>query len=102
MNIEPRALPLAEQIINATGLQLTYPFDDLVFVENNPFLLRFNDKVPSEMYLHFNIDCIKEDALRLEQEMEMKAYKLGISLVKGLTYTMQQKENTEEIELKFG
>lgn len=101
MKIEPRSLPIAEEIIKSTGLQMTYPYDDLVFVEHNPFILRFNNDKPEQFFIHFNKDCYENDKANLLRLMERKAYDLGAQLVTDKNYMLSQKENKQEMELKF-
>ena len=101
MNLGARPLPLAEQIVEATGLKVTYPFDDLVFIEHNPFLLRFDDENFDHIYVHFNVDCHEVDKMQLFDIMEKKAHSLGMKAISTGSYTMQQKEGVEEIEIVF-
>lgn len=101
MKIEPRSLPIAEEIIKATGLQMTYPYDDLVFVEHNAFILRFNEKDPEQFFVHFNRDCFESNKNDLLRVMERRANDLGAVLVNDKLYSLDQKEGTEEMELKF-
>ncbi len=100
MNLTKRNLPNASEIIEATGLTVTYLFDDLIFVEQNPFLLRFNDKNPSQIFIHFNQDCYKKDKTRLHKLMEAKACEFGMEAILCSAYTMVQKDN-DEIEISF-
>jgi len=101
MTIGARPLPQAEEIVAATGLNVTYPFDDLVFVEHNPFLLRFDDDLFNFIYVHFNVDCHEDDKKQLLQTMENKAFELGMKAILASSYTMKQKEGVEEIEIVF-
>lgn len=101
MKIEPRSLPLVEELIKTTGLTMTYPYDDLVFVEHNPFLLRFNDSNINQIFLHFNKDCLLDDKKKILTAIKHKAHKLGVSVIEKGLYNMVQIENTEEIQLKF-
>lgn len=101
MEIGARPLPQAEQIIEATGLKMTYPFDDLVFVEHNPFLLRFNDKNSKEIYIHFNVDCEESKKHELIRDMEVKACKIGMVATVDTNYALEQLDGSEEIQIKF-
>lgn len=101
MKIEPRSLPLAEELIKVVGLQMTYPYDDLVFVEHNPFLLRFNDENPKSIFIHFNQDCIEKDKKEILIKMEYKAFNLGLELSEESKYLMSQKEGSQEFQIEF-
>ncbi len=96
-----RPLPQAEEIVEKTGLKVTYNYDDLIFVEHNAFIAQFNDNKPEQLFIHFNIDCEEEEAKNLLRNMEYKANELGMIVIRGKKYTLEQKDDAEEMELKF-
>lgn len=101
MEIGIRPLPEAEKIISSIGLEMTYPFDDLVFVEHNPFFLRFDDDNAEHIIVHFNKDCVEDEKQKMLRIMQKEASSFGIKLSVELNYMMQQIEGTEEIEIQF-
>lgn len=101
MEIGVRPLPQAEEIIQSTGLKMTYAFEDLVFVEHNPFLIQFDDDNAKQMYVRFNVDCFESDRKSMLNALELKAVQMGMRIIETSKFTMQQKEGTEEIELVF-
>ena len=74
---------------------------DLLFVEHNAFIAQFNDNKPEQLFIHFNIDCEEEEAKNLLRNMEYKANELGMIVIRGKKYTLEQKDDAEEMELKF-
>ncbi|MDA3891053.1 MAG: hypothetical protein PF517_05240 [Salinivirgaceae bacterium] len=101
MNTLKRPLPLAEELIKSTGLEMTHAYDDLIFAEHNPFLLRFNDKYPDQIFIHFNSECNKSDKIKLLKTMEIKASKIGLKICLSQNFSIKQKVNSEEIEITF-
>lgn len=101
MQIGLRPLPLAEEVVATTGLKVTFAYDDLVFVEHNAFLLRFNDEKPEQLFLHFNNECEESEKSKLIRMLEAKAFSLGMQIVKSTNYTMKQIEGTEEFQVFF-
>ena len=53
----------------ATGLDISYAFDDLVFPEHSAFLLQFDDEDESHFFCYFHKDCNAADGARIEQEL---------------------------------
>jgi len=101
MKIGLRPLPLAEEVVATTGLKVTFAYEDLVFVEHNAFLIRFNDEKPEQLYLHFNQECDEAEKPKLVRMLEAKAYSLGMQIVKSTNYSMEQIEGAEEFQVVF-
>lgn len=51
-----RPLGLVREMLETMGLELTYAYDDLVFVGHNAFLLQFED-AGETVGLHVNAEC---------------------------------------------
>ena len=99
MNFRP--LGIAKEIINTTGLDVTYAYDDLVFVEHSPFLIQFDDDNPQNLKLYFNIDCEADAAEKLEAQLTAAATAKKFTIRKSGKFALKQKEDTEEFEVKF-
>lgn len=99
MNLRP--LGTAKEIINTTGLDVTYAYDDLVFVEHSPFLIQFDDDNPKNLKLYFNLDCEADAAEKLEAQLTIAATAKDFTIQKSGKFTLKQKEASEEFEVKF-
>ena len=99
MNFRP--LGIAKEIINTTGLDVTYAYDDLVFVEHSPFLIQFDDDNPQNLKLYFNIDCEADAAEKLEAQLTAAAKAKDFTIQNIGKFMLEQKEGVEEIEVKF-
>lgn len=100
-NIELRPLGKAQAMVEAVRLDVTYAYDDLVFVEHNPFLLRFDTEEASRMFLHFNVDCEAEELVKLQKKLVIAAENEGIDLETASKYTLLPNEETSELEIHF-
>lgn len=69
MTIPYRPLGKVSNIVQATGLEMSYAYDDLIFSDNSVFILQFDDILQNRLHLYFNIDCDKKEAVKLEQEL---------------------------------
>ncbi|WP_320169073.1 hypothetical protein [Maridesulfovibrio sp.] len=96
-----RSLGIVKDILESIGLNITHSYDDLVFVEHNPFMIQFDDDNPSSLKIFFNADCEAGTVQKLEQVLTTAAGQRDFSIVKSGRFEMSQKEGTEEIEIKF-
>ena len=96
-----RPLGIATEIIEETGLNVTYNYDDLVFVEHNPFLIQFDDGNLKNLNLFFNIDCEEQAAQQLASQLKKAASQREFTITPSGKFEMTQKENTEELDIRF-
>ncbi len=96
-----RPLGVAKEIIEATGLTITYTYDDLIFIEHNPFLIQFDDENPKNLKLFFNIDCEAGTVEQLEKQLTGAAFQRQFSITRTGQYELSQKPGSEEIEITF-
>lgn len=87
------------KLVEEMGLEVTYAFEELVFVEHSAFLFQFlnNQKIA----LYFNKDCPDDDAIALEKEIIAKGDKEKLTIIRKGTFTISQKENEENLEIVF-
>lgn len=96
-----RPLGIATQIIQETELNVTYNYDDLVFIEHNPFIIQFDDENPENLNLFFNVDCEHDAAGKLEAQLKNAASRKGFTITTSGKFEMKQKQGTEQIDIKF-
>jgi hypothetical protein len=99
--MELRPLGIAKEIIEETGLEVTYNYDDLVFVQHNPFMIQFDDENSKNLKLFFNVDCEEETAEKLEAQLKSSALQREFTITPSGKFEMTQKEGTEEIDIQF-
>ena len=97
------ALPPLGRVINwldAAGFTVSYTYEDLVFVESNAILIRFDQEKPDTIYLHFNIECSKPIIVDLERSLKNEAQKHNLRALRESNFALSQK-NGEEIDIRF-
>ncbi|MCG8551883.1 MAG: hypothetical protein MI799_15890 [Desulfobacterales bacterium] len=99
--MELRPLGIAKEIIEETGLEVTYNYDDLVFVQHNPFMIQFDDDNSKSLKLFFNVDCEEDAAGKLEAQLKSAALQREFTITPSGKFEMTQKQGTEEIDIKF-
>lgn len=96
-----RELGKIRETVLSTGLDISYAYDDLVFSENNVFILRFDDRIANKLYLYFNSDCFPDEAKIFTTRLSISGKIGGFQIVKSGTFSLNQKEDSEEIEIEF-
>jgi len=94
-----KQLGVVKYIVESAGMEISYAYDDLVFINHNALLLQFMDK-SSELVIHVNSEAdesaIQGDMIRLKAEATAKK----MSLMEGNKYTLSQGDD-ENIRLEF-
>ncbi|MCF7816632.1 MAG: hypothetical protein K9M54_02020 [Kiritimatiellales bacterium] len=95
------ARPLGEitAILADLGLEVTYAYDDLVFVQHSAFLLQFTDK-PKYLKLFTNTECDQKEANDVACNMVLAFHKAGFIAHPSGKYTVSQNED-ETLNLAF-
>lgn len=95
-----RNLEAVRQIIkDATGLDITYAYDDLVFPEHMAFLIQFDNTSDNNLYCYFHTDCNPDDKKKLYKRMSEISSKKDIAMENKGSFKLEQKE--EEVEIRF-
>ncbi len=97
-----RPIGIVREIIESAGYSITYFYDDLVFADNNLFILQFDDQTDSKLNLYFNQDCDKKIAQKIEEMLFKSAARESFSIENKGVYTISQKANSENLEIVFG
>ncbi len=100
MTVPLKPLGIIKEMLDSIGLQITYAYDDLLFVEHNAFLLQMG-KLGEEVLLYFNTESAREkrdDITNLLKECG-RQYRFQVNR-KG-TYSIVQNEQQNELQLQF-
>jgi len=95
--------PLGEvrDIVQVTGLDISYAYDDLVFSDNSVFILRFDNEVEKKLHLYFNSECNTIESKVLEGRLITAGKIGGFDIVYSGLFSVSQLEEKEEIQIKF-
>jgi hypothetical protein len=85
---------------DATGLDIMYAYDDLIFPEHGAFLMQFSDDNPNIIFCHFHKKCSKKEQQRIISSLKRSGTINSINIQKGNCYHLSAKNETE-IEIKF-
>ncbi len=99
METSLRPLGTVMQLLEQLGHKVTYAYDDLVFVNDNDFLLQFSNTAAA-LSLFFNKSCSKQSVDQLEQSIIPAADNMGLSIVTKGTYSMTGQDD-ENLRIEF-
>ena len=86
-------------MLEQMGIEVTYAYEDLVFVKHNPFLLQFG-KTGEMLFYYNNIEAHEAEEQQLFAAVLNLANKNGLTLVHRGNYELSA-EDGEELRLKF-
>ena len=96
---EARPLGKITAILADLGLEVTYAYDDLVFVQHSAFLLQFTNAL-TVLKLFTNTECDPEEANDIASSMVLSFDKAGFALEPSGKYTLSQNDD-ETLNLEF-
>jgi hypothetical protein len=88
-------------IQEATGLEVTHAYQDLVFVEHSAFLIQFDATDLKRFICHFNQECPVEDREKLLPRIQAAAIQNGLTCMEGKIFTLEQVPDQEDIRIQF-
>ncbi len=86
-------------LAEATGLEVSYAYDDLIFPEHSAFILQFDENVDNGLICHFNEESPKADRDEIYNSLGTVCAKYKCSLSREGVFSMKPKG--EELELTF-
>jgi len=99
MTIPYRPLGLIATLVEAIGLQVTYAYDDLVFIMHNAFLLRMGD-AGEDVFLYFNEESDPQERQDISEQLTTLALHKGLVIHEFGTYEMNP-EDSENLKIQF-
>jgi len=86
-------------ISDATGLEVAYVYDDLVFPDHTAFIIKFDDTNENRYFCYFHKDCRGTEQKKLFSSLQNSFHEHRCLLLSSGVFDLEQKEN--EIEIKF-
>ena len=99
--IKFKPLGKVREMVQSTGMDISYAYDDLVFSEHSMFIIRFDEKDDKKLHLHFNKDCNFTEAQVMEKRLVTSGKIGGFEIARAGVFSVEQIEGKEELEIKF-
>lgn len=97
-----RNLELARQIIKeASGLDISYAYDDLVFAEHGIFIIQYDYKDENRLYCYFQKDCTPSYRIDVEEKLQKAAKERDCKMIMRGNFRICPSEKNEEIQIEF-
>jgi hypothetical protein len=98
--MEIRNLEKVRGIIkDATELDISYAYDDLVFPDHTAFIIQFDDNAPNSFFCYFQKECEPKEREQLLNELTRAFEKEKCSLFPKGSFSLKQ--NGEEVDIIF-
>ncbi len=99
MDIPYRPLGIIVGIVERMGLDVTYAYEDLVFISHNAFLLRMGEK-GEQVHLYFNEESEEDQRDEVQEQLTGLGTESGVRFLNSGTYNMTQRED-EQLDIHF-
>lgn len=97
-----RNLELVRQIIKeASGLDISYAYDDLVFGEHGVFIIQYDSKDDSRLYCYFHKDCMTSYKVGIEAKLKEAAKIRDCKMIMRGNFVIAPSEKSEEVQIEF-
>lgn len=99
MPVPYRPITRVQKVVESTGLSITYAFEDLVFIDQNAFLVQMKEK-NDQIAIYFNVESDE----KLRPEIMAKLVEAGreqelVIACEG-TFTLKDSDD-EQIQIEF-
>jgi hypothetical protein len=101
MNTTLRPLGKLREIVLATGLDISYAYDDLIFSENSVFILQFDEEVENRILLYFNYDCYPKEAKILRKRLTIAARIGGFTIMDAVYFPWNKRKVRRKLKFNF-
>lgn len=101
MSLEFKPLGIVKEIIEACGTNISYMYDDLIFIEHNPYMVQFSDSGEREFYVFFNENIESEPCAELKLKMVAEGKLREFKVIFKGYYKMVPDEEKEEFKIEF-
>jgi hypothetical protein len=99
MNMPLRPLGAVLEMIESIGHDVTYVYDDLVFIEHNAYLLQFG-KTGDHLDLFFNMEVSDDDADTISENLIRSGRQKGFVIERKGHYELFPSQD-ENLQIRF-
>jgi hypothetical protein len=100
MTVPLKPLGIIKEMLDGIGLQITYAYDDLIFVEHTAFLLQMGES-SKEVLLYFNTESANDKRNEITTLLQECGRQYRFQVNRKGTYSLVQNEEQKELQLQF-
>lgn len=86
-------------IADATGLDIAYAYDDLVFPDHTAFIIQYDNDNQFNLFYHHHEDCVQPDEAKIFENLELVCKKHHFTIERKGAFSLEQKG--EEVDIHF-
>ncbi|MBL4901704.1 MAG: hypothetical protein JKY62_03550 [Desulfocapsa sp.] len=94
-----RPLGTVKEILESAGMNISYAYEDLVFLDHNAFLLQFTDK-EQEVLIHINEEAVEDEIVQDLALLQQQAEENKMVFSQAGYYRLSQADE-ENINIEF-
>jgi hypothetical protein len=95
-----KPLGIIKEMLDGIGFEITYAYDDLIFIEHNAFLLQMG-KSGEDVRLYFHTDSSLEKRADITNLLKECGRQYRFLVDRKGTYTVLQNRHQENLQLQF-
>ena len=99
--IAARPLGIIKNLLEDIGLDITYAYEDLVFVAHNTFLLQMSDEATVPIKVWFNEELLPDKRTKILTLLEDHAPAHSLAMVEVGNFRAESDPDSENITLRF-
>lgn len=100
MSVPYRPLGYIREVVASFGLDVTYVYEDLVYVQHNAFLLQMGER-GEDVFLYFNTESAPGEREAIAEQLREIGATRQLHIQRKGTYTMTQIPDEEHIRIEF-
>lgn len=94
-----KPLGFVKEVLDGFGVEIAYPYDDLVFVEHNLYLLQFGER-GEDLYFRENIEAAPEELEGQYEILKSAFQQVGITLEKRGPFSVDE-AGENRVQVRF-
>jgi hypothetical protein len=95
-----KPLGIIKEMLDGIGFEITYAYDDLIFIEHNAFLLQMG-KSGEDVHVYFHTDSSMEKRTDITNLLKECGRQYRFMVDRKGTYTVSQNNHQENFQLQF-
>jgi hypothetical protein len=97
----PRPLDEVIAFTRSMNREVTYAYDDLLFVEHSEIILQFHPEDARKLYIFIHRDISEEDRSEILASFEQHGKAFDFALEYGGDFTIQENKESEDVDIVF-
>ena len=94
-----KPLGKVKELVESVGMEISYAYEDLVFLQHNAFLLQFSGEDNKTIMVHTNEEAAPSDIRESFSRLEKAAPLQELTIIKGKVYKLSEAaDNTVKLE----